>query len=291
MAALLVLSDTMSSQSLTAPRPGSQIHHAVVCSGAARPLVEAWVRWCHEVSRIPTEVSDPGVAERKLQWWMTAVAEGFQQAPQHPSLKAMAAAGGTLHGPAPTVWQNLLVGLVQLTQQTRWLDTATLEHHARMTTGAACEGWAVWMGAQHADTHVVARELGVALRWGTILIRLGQDTRQGWLHLPIDHLQAHDVKAHEVLRPADNAPVSPAMVAMLSAWREAALRRAEAAKASARSLPVSERRALRPLIVWSTLQAALLADIHQQGYPILTQRLSLGPWRKAWLSQVTAWRW
>lgn len=273
-----------------APRAGSHLHYAVLSTGSRQAVSRAWVQWWHDVSRIPVDVSDPTVADRKLVWWQQAVSDAFDAPPQHPLLRALAGPQGRLDGPPRAVWLEQLEGLRLLTQQTRWLDTALLAHHAEQTTGAAAEGWARLLGASEPRTHQVARDMGVALRWGHILLRLAQDTRKGWLHIPIDHLQAHDVRAHELLRPAsDTTP--PAIAALLDAWKQETDRRWRAAESAATGLDRVERRALRPLVVLGRLQSALLDDLAGQNYPVLHQRITLGPWRKLWISQLTTWRW
>ncbi|RZL11419.1 MAG: hypothetical protein EOP40_02700 [Rubrivivax sp.] len=286
----------MSTHSDTAmPRPGSSLQLALLSAsaGAERARLGAWVRWWHEVSQIPSSVSDPSVADRKLAWWAQAVADAFKQPAQHPLLRALQRGAPTLDAqavPPLALWLEQIEGLRVLTQQTRWMDEATLLRHIRATTGAACEGAAWVCGARQPDTLALARRLGTGLRRAHILARLGQDAQDGWLHIPIDVLQKHDVRAHELLRPA-SADTPPAIRELLADWRQRSMRDIESALAEARALPPSERRALRPLAVLARLQTALLDDLDHAGYPVLKQRTFLGPWRKLWTAQRARWHW
>jgi phytoene synthase len=284
----------MSTLSDTAmPRPGSSLQLAVLSAGFGQIRLGAWVRWWHEVSQIPASVSDPSVADRKLAWWAQAVADAFKQPAQHPLLRALQDGAPTLDAqavPPLALWLEQIEGLRVLTQQTRWMDEATLLRHIRATTGAACEGAAWVCGARQPATLALARRLGTGLRRAHILARLGQDAQDGWLHIPIDVLQKHDVKAHELLRPA-SIDTPPAIRALLADWRQRAMRDIDAALSEARALTPGERRALRPLAVLSQLYVALMDDLDKSGYPVLKQRTFLGPWRKLWTAQRARWRW
>lgn len=284
----------MSTVSDTAtPRAGSSLQLAVLSAGAQGRRLGAWARWWHEVSQIPSTVSDPSVAERKLGWWAQAVSNAFEQPAQHPLLRELQGGAHRLDDarvPPRALWLEQIEGLRLLTQQTRWMDEATLLRHIRATTGAACEG-AAWMcGARQPATLALARRLGTGLRRAHILARLGQDAQDGWLHIPIDVLQRHDVRAHELLRPA-STETPPAIRALLADWRQRAVRDIDSALSEARALPPGERRALRPLAVLARLHLALMDDLDKAGYPVLKQRTFLGPWRKLWTAQRARWDW
>lgn len=273
---------------MTVPRPGSSLHLALLMAGPHRERLQAWIQWWHEVSAIPYTVSDPSVADRKLAWWAQAVMDAFKAPPQHPLLMAMARPREPLTGPTMALWLEQIDGLRTLTQQTRWLDDATLEKHAWATTGAACQGAVMLMGAQQEATLAWARRLGVALRRAHILERLGQDAQLGWLHVPIDVLQAHGVRAHELLRPASDTP-GPEIRQLLGAWHERTAALIRQALAETRAWPASERRATRPLQVLAHLHLALMDDLQQAGYAVLRQRVALGPWRKLWIGWRARW--
>jgi 15-cis-phytoene synthase len=271
------------------PRPGSSLALAIATAGPQRAALQAWANWWVEVSRIPYAVSDASVGERKLAWWAQAVSNGFQEAPQHPLLKALmgqASPSELAQVPPIGLWASQIQGLETLLQQTRWLDTAGLEHHMRQTTGAACAGAAWVLGARSEGAQQAAQALGVALRRAHILARLGQDAHAGWLHLPVDFLQQHDVRAHEWLRPGPDAP-TPAMLQLMSAWQTDAVSKLQEALGRLQALSSTERASLRPLRVLARLNLILMQDLADQNYPVVRQRISVGPWRKTWAAWLT----
>jgi 15-cis-phytoene synthase len=286
------------SQPSLLPRPGSSLGLAVrFAPKGKQPQLLAWVRWWHEISQIVYSVSDPTVADRKLAWWAQAVIDGFKQTPQHPLLQALTGSDGLLQAPALPLWLSQIEGQQTLTGQTRWLDMPTLERHALFTTGAACEGAAWLVGARSTEALALARQMGLGLRLAHILERLGQDTRLGWLHIPIDILQEHGVRAHELLKP-EIPPVSgmpvpshPAIQALLSGWHQRSQSLIHEALRQAQQLPKNEREALSPLAVLCKLHLHLLDDLAAAAYPVLHQRMLLGPWRKQWLAHKARWSW
>ena len=117
------------------PRPGSSLYYALRSSPPAlRPALQMWLQWWHEVSRIPLEVSDAGVAETKLQWWAQEVRDSLAGQPHHPLMQARAALPALAEPsiwPELALWTQQLEGLIHLVHQTRWLDDAALQSRIR----------------------------------------------------------------------------------------------------------------------------------------------------------------
>lgn len=270
------------------PRPGSALDLALKTAGAHRPRLTAWAQWWHEISRIPYEVSDPAVGEKKLLWWQHAVADAQRQPPQHPRLKALLGESTPPDWaplPPAACWSGQLQALQDLLHQTRWLDSAGLQRHMQHSTGLAVEGAAWILGVREPAALAAARDLGVALRKAHILTRVGQDAHAGWLHLPVDLLQQHGTKAHEWTRPAADAPTE-AMKQLMRQWQQQTLADLRDSLARLNLAAGAQRPALRPLRVLTALNVKLLDDLDAHDYQILRQRISVGPWRK-WF---TAWR-
>ena len=59
---------------LPTPPAGSSLYYALsLIPPQNRPALRNWWHWWHEVSSIPFNVQDPGVAEAKLVWWSNEV--------------------------------------------------------------------------------------------------------------------------------------------------------------------------------------------------------------------------
>lgn len=275
------------------PRPGSGLAHALRLTAAAqRPALACWLDWWHETARIPLDVSDPGVAETKLRWWLAECQNAEQGHPNHPLMRrrqSLVLPSGAAW-PEPALWQAQLEGLIQLAHQNRWMDEAHFAHHARSTTGKACEGAASLLGARSEAARDAAALLGVGLRMSHRLSRLGQDARSGWVMVGIDLLQTHDVKAHQLVRPTPGqTPIgwSP----LLQDLAQRARSPLQEALGHVRKLPAAEAHALRPLVLLAHLALAQVDVVAGAGDAVLHQRLLQNPWRKAWLAQRVAWGW
>lgn len=288
------LSPATSAEMASVPRPGSSLYHALRCTPAAkRPALRLWLQWWHEVSRIPFEVSDAGVAESKLQWWAQEVRDGLAGQAHHPLMRDRAALPALVAPcvwPERELWTQQLEGLIQLVHQTRWLDDAALQRHNRMSTGAALEGAACILGASSTAARSAACLLGTGLRQSHQVSRLGQDARLGWVNVAIDVLQTHDVKAHQLSKPDASQP--PA------GWSGLLLHLTEQARASIEqgltaiaALPEAEVQALLPLRVLAHIHLAQLQEIAGKGDRILHERVLLTPLRKWWISQRVRWGW
>lgn len=269
-------------------RPYSSLQLALKASHKQAPLIQAWLRWWHEISSTPYSVSEPSIAETKLAWWAKAITLSFETPPQHPLLKAVAPGKGVIQAPPIDLWLSQIRAMLQLSAQTRWLDEATLTQHIDASTGAACESVAWLMGAREPKVLEIARLMGQGLRRAHILSRLGQDTQRGWLHLPIDFLQQHNVKAHELLKPAESG-VSAEVLGLLDAWQAQAREQLIDSISAVKKLSRKEKQLLKPLLLLCKLNVQLLDDLKAQGYPVFKQRLMVGPLRKLWIGRKVAW--
>lgn len=273
------------------PVAGSSLALALALVPAPRrPALALWLRWWHEVSRIPLSVQDPGVAETKLGWWRQELAEVAQGRARHPLMREWLALPTDDTAALPWAWwQQQLDGLTQLTQQTRWMDEASLQRHALQTTGNACAVAAHLLGARSEAAIAAARTLGQGLRQAHMLARLGQDARAGWVMVGIDWLQAHDVRAHQLSRP--ETPMPAGWVQLLAALHQRARDTLGQALAEVHALPSPERRALRPLVYMAHASLALADAVHASGETVLHQRILLTPLRKGWMAQQLRWGW
>jgi phytoene synthase len=273
---------------LPTPPAGSSIYYALALVPAQhRSTLRNWWHWWHEVSSIPFNIQDPGVAEAKLVWWRGEVEAAAKGQATHPVTQAMFAAQkqdpSAQTKPDLTLWLMQIDGLIDLIHQTRWLDAPVLKHHQTRTTAAAAEGCAVLLGAETAAAREAACHMGLGWRQVHQLARLGRDARAGWVHVPVDVLQNHDVRAHELTKPAPMAGANWA--GLLSYLCEQAKTQLTLGLDQVKHLPRSERRALIPLTALTQMQLSLLKEIESSGDRILHERLLLTPLRKWWIAQ------
>jgi phytoene synthase len=270
-----------------AAKSGSSFYYAFLfLPPPRRAAITAFYAFCREVDDVVDEVGDPGVAAAKLQWWRREVAALFGGTPSHPVMLALRP-----HLQAFGIRADHLTAVIDGCQidleQSRFLDYAGLARYCDLVAGVVGEVAARIFGHRLEATLQYAHKLGLAMQLTNIIRDVGEDARRGRIYLPVSELQAHDVKAHEILK--REAP-----------WgyseRFLALMRFQAARAHATYdeamalLPEADREAQVPGLMMAHIYRTLLREIEGQGFQVLHQRTSLTPLRKLWIAARTRWR-
>jgi phytoene synthase len=259
--------------------PGSSIYYALrFLPPELRQALHALHGLVQEVRAIPEQVSDPGVAAAKLDWWQTELARACAGQAQHPTLRLLAP---QLH--ARQIDARLLTAIVEGARRDaeaqRFFNFASLRHYCEHAGGIPMEVAARLLGHRQEATLRYAHTLGQALQLTLLLRDTGRHAAQGRLYLPVDELQRFDVRAQDVLQRQS----SPALTALLRFQGARAMQMLDEAQAL---LPDEDRRAQKPGLILARIARALLNEIADSNYPVLQQRISLTPLRKFWL----AWR-
>lgn len=241
-----------------------------------RAAITAFYAFCREVDDVVDEVHETDVAQRKLAWWDTEVAQAFAGRPSHPALQALmphAPAFGIEEGQLHAVVQGCRMDL----EQTRYLDYAGLERYCHLVAGVVGEVSARIFGQTQDQTTGYAHTLGQAFQLTNIIRDVGEDALRGRIYLPVEDLQRFDVKAHEIL----NRKYSDRFTALMRFQAE----RAHGLYEQALSLlPAADRRAQKPGLMMASIYRTLLREIERDGFQVLHQRIALTPLRKLWLA-------
>ncbi len=251
-----------------------------------RAAITAFYAFCREVDDVVDEVSDTGVAGTKLQWWRQEVATMFRGAPSHPVTQAL-----QRHLPIYGIRADHLLAVINGCQvdleQSRFLDFSGLANYCDLVAGVVGEVAARIFGHRADATLQYAHQLGLAMQLTNIIRDVGEDARRGRIYLPLSELQAHEVKAHEILRREAPWGYSP---------RFSQLMRFQAARAHATYdtalalLPAGDAEAQRPGLMMANIYRTLLREIERLDFQVLHQRTSLTPLRKLWIAARTRWR-
>jgi phytoene synthase len=243
-----------------------------------RRAITALYAFCREVDDVVDEVSDPGVARAKLQWWREEVARMFGGTPQHPVGQALALAAARYALPREGLDQ-ILEGMAMDLDYNRYPDFATLEVYCHRVAGVVGQLSARIFGYTQPGTLEYARNLGIALQLTNIIRDVGEDARRNRIYLPLDELQRFGLRTDDiVMRREDD--------------RFLRLMQFQIARARARFdealalLPSADRRSQRAGLVMGRIYRTLLDEIAASGGRVMNQRIGLTPIRKLW----TAWK-
>jgi phytoene synthase len=267
-----------------AARSGSSFYYAFLfLPPPRRAAITAFYAFCREVDDVVDEVTDPGVAAAKLDWWRGEVDAAYRGQPTHPVTRALMPLA-----PGYGIEQAHLMAVIDgcridLTQ-TRFLDYPALEHYCHLVAGIVGEVAANIFGRTEATTVQYAHRLGRAMQLTNIIRDVGDDARRGRVYLPLSELQRFDVKAHELLRRESPWGYSERFDALMRF--QAARARATYDEAIA-LLPERDREAQKPGLMMANIYRALLDEIEKAGFQVLHQRISLTPLRKLWIATRT----
>ncbi len=260
---------------------GSDTYYTVRWIPAAqRAGLAALYALAHELDRIPTECSEPGVAHTKLAWWREELAAACAGRARHPVTRSLAptlAARG-LTEPGPLL--DLAAAVAAQVGAAPPADFAQVIDCCR-AGGALAVLEACLLGARADDPMEAQFELGSALYLTTALAALGADRARARLFLPMDELAAAGV-APDALR-AD--PAVPALRALLGRQVKRAAARIRAALDA---LPPAGREAQLATRIRARLALALLGEIRRDGCRLLERRVALTPVRRLWIAWRTA---
>lgn len=272
-----------------APQPPSSLARAALAWTPAdeRTRLLGWLEWARQVAAVAREVHDPGVAQAKLQWWMSETRQAHAGQAQHPLLKTLGAGGGD---PRPELDAALayIQGWADDLQQARHLDARSVLRHAE-ATGGNLAAWCVgWVSPPDTALEAYARAAGSALRLAAIVRRLGLDAARGALYVPIEDLQRFDIKAHQILSRSADLPELAAYQALMR-HQHARVREllARARDLCPARLPLS----CSALPIWLDLEERRLALVAGQRYAVLNQIITLTPLQITWHAGRSRWRW
>jgi phytoene synthase len=264
---------------------GSSFYYAFLfLEPERRAAITAFYAYCREIDDIVDEVSDPGVAQAKLDWWRQQVLRSFAPGgvPEHPALLALQPHLARYRiTPEPLL--SVIDGCAMDLQQSRYLDYAGLQRYCHLVAGVVGEVAARIFGQRDEGTTAYAQRLGLAFQLTNIIRDVGEDALRGRIYLPIDELQRFDVKAHEVLR--RGLGTEPSFAKRFEALMRFQIERAMATYEEAFALlPAVDRRAQKPGLMMASIYRALLREIATDPMQVLTHRVGLTPLRKFWLA-------
>ncbi|MEJ7137643.1 presqualene diphosphate synthase HpnD [Amphibiibacter pelophylacis] len=270
-------------------RSGSSFYYAFrFLPAAQREALTAFYAYCRVIDDVVDEVSDPGVASRKLAWWRQEVQRAFTpggEPVQHPVMRALQPLCPR-YGITAEHLLALIEGCEMDIQQNRYLDFPGLARYCHLVAGVVGEVSALIFGQTNAATTAYAHKLGLALQLTNILRDVGEDARRGRIYLPISDLQQFDVKAAEILRRSNPWGYSERFTALMQFQAQRAHALYDEALAL---LPAADRKNQRVGLIMAGIYRTLLREIEHEQFAVLHQRIGLTPLRKLWIATRVYW--
>jgi 15-cis-phytoene synthase len=255
------------------PEVSSAYYSVRFAPKALRNDLAALLAWRHQVHAVLDEVSDPGVARLKLQWWRDELGRTGAGNPRHPSSAALQPALERHQLPV-SPFLDMAEWVESEILHQRPFTEADLDATCDRDLGALFELIARCHGLSDADRLATARHLGVFCARIYLIRDSGALARKGRTLLPVETLRTHQLTAETLTRRENRARLPDLL--------RTAATRARAARPSTeaiRAMPYSIR--ARTLIM-----ETLLDEIEGDCFDVADRRIELTPLRKLWL----AWR-
>jgi phytoene synthase len=250
---------------------GSSAYYSVRFAPASlRHDLAALLAWRHELRAIPQDVSDPGVARLKLQWWREELERAYRDAPRHPLSRIL----------APVLARRALPRdpFSQMSDQVEAeilrrhpADQAGMHLACEQDQGALFELMAHCHDAREVDALTACRRLGTFCARVYKIRDSGLLARRGRILFPLDSLRRHGLSAEALMERAHRAQL-PMLLR-------------EAAEQARDELPTRQDGPKPPaaIRVWTVVVEALLNELERSGFAVADQRIELNPLRKLWI--------
>lgn len=257
---------------------GSSAYYSVrFATPELRDDLAALLGWRHQVRAILDEVSDPGVARLKLQWWRDELGRTFAGEPRHPLSQVLEPA--LERHQLPTAAFLAMAERVESEILNRHpADDAALDAACDQDLGALFELMARCHGLSDAVPLQTARRLGNFCARVYLIRDSGALARQGRSVLPLGQLREHGLAAG-ALTQREHRDRLPELLAPVAARARSTL----TARDATRDMPLCIRARTRIL-------ESLLQEIKNDGFDVADQRIGLTPVRKLWLAWRETWR-
>ena len=259
---------------------GSSFYYSFLFLPAERrQAIMALYAFCREVDDVVDECNDVSLASTKLAWWRQEVQRIADGNPQHPVGLALKKVAPGISLPTEQLLE-IIDGMEMDLQQSRYLDFKGLSLYCYRVASVVGLLAAEIFGYTDRQTQKYAHDLGMAFQLTNIIRDIGEDARRGRIYIPMDELKQFNVPAADIL----NGKYSDNFTALMQFQYERAEHYYEQAFAQ---LPAIDRKNQRPGLIMAAIYRTLLAEIKDENFRVLHQRISLLLMRKLWLAAKT----
>ena len=245
-----------------------------------REAMTALYAFCREVDDVVDECTDFSVAQTKLNWWKSEVANLYANTPQHPVTKALQPFISQFNL-AQEHFLEIIDGMEMDLKFNRYEDFKQLQLYCYRVASVVGLLSASIFGFKNRKTLKYAHDLGMAFQLTNIIRDVGEDARRGRIYLPLDELRKANVTEDDILQSRE----SPAVKELI----EFQIERAETYYDRAlRELPVEDTKQQRTGLMMAAIYRTLLREIKtDSAEKVLNSRTSIPPLRKFMLAMQT----
>ena len=245
-----------------------------------REAMTALYAFCREVDDVVDECTDYSVAQIKLNWWRSEVANLYVNTPQHPVTKALQPVV-TQFNLAQEHFLEIIDGMEMDLKFNRYEDFKQLQLYCYRVASVVGLLSAQIFGFKNRKTLKYAHDLGMAFQLTNIIRDVGEDARRGRIYLPLDELKKAKVTEDDILQSRETPQIKELI--------EYQIERAESYYDKAlRELPAEDAKQQRTGLMMAAIYRTLLREIKRDSAEkVLNSRTSIPPFRKLMLALQT----
>ena len=245
-----------------------------------REAMTALYAFCREVDDVVDECTDYSVAQTKLNWWKSEVANLYLNTPQHPVTKALQPVVAQFNL-AQEHFLEIIDGMEMDLKFNRYEDFKQLQLYCYRVASVVGLLSAQIFGFKNRKTLKYAHDLGMAFQLTNIIRDVGEDARRGRIYLPLDELKKAKVTEDDILQSRE----TPQFKELI----EYQIERAESYYDKAlRELPAEDAKQQRTGLMMAAIYRTLLREIKRDSAEkVLNSRTSIPPFRKLMLAIQT----
>ena len=245
-----------------------------------REAMTALYAFCREVDDVVDECTDFNVAQTKLNWWKSEIANLYANTPQHPVTKALQPVVAQFNL-AQEHFLEIVDGMEMDLKFNRYEDFKQLQLYCYRVASVVGLLSAQIFGFKNRKTLKYAHDLGMAFQLTNIIRDVGEDARRGRIYLPLDELRKAKVSEEDILQSRESAAVKELL--------EYQIERAETYYDKALSeLPTEDSKQQRTGLMMAAIYRTLLREIKaDSAEKVLNSKTSLPPFRKFMLAMQT----
>jgi len=245
-----------------------------------REAMTALYAFCREVDDVVDECSDYNVAQIKLNWWKSEIANLYDNKPQHPVSKALQPVIAQFHL-AQEHFLEIIDGMEMDLKFNRYEDFKQLQLYCYRVASVVGLLSAQIFGFKNRKTLKYAHDLGMAFQLTNIIRDVGEDARRGRIYLPLDELRKAKVSEDDILQSRETAEVKELI--------DYQIERAETYYDKAlRELPAEDAKQQRTGLMMASIYRPLLREIKRDSAEkVLNSKITLPPLRKFLLAMQT----
>jgi phytoene synthase len=236
--------------------------------------------FCREVDDVVDECSDYSVAQTKLNWWKSEVANLYAGTPQHPVTKALQPVIKQFNL-AQEHFLEIIDGMEMDLKFNRYEDFKQLQLYCYRVASVVGLLSAQIFGFKNRKTLKYAHDLGMAFQLTNIIRDVGEDARRGRIYLPLDELRKAKVSEDDILQSRETPQVKELI--------EYQIERAETYYDKAlRELPAEDAKQQRTGLMMAAIYRTLLREIKaDSAEKVLNFKTKIPPLRKFMLAMQT----